>query len=170
MLTCKDHGKYIDDKNREAEYPEARLLRFKREHEERVFRVTERHSPRKTHVVLFGASVGTHGGLVNPDHALDAVLEEGRYPATDAYLEPDTYLTALSRLRAPQVATFAEPDRFEKTVRVVLTFMAKDPAFAKTRASRLAPTHRNALPPEAYREDCALVVSEYFRWLVDRVG
>lgn len=84
MLTCKDHGKYIDDKNREAEYPEHRLIRFKREHEDRVFRTTERHNPRKTHIVLFGASIGDHGGLVNHDHALEAVLEEGRYPATDA--------------------------------------------------------------------------------------
>lgn len=84
MLVCKDHGKYIDDKNREAEYPESRLLRFKEEHEQRVVRVTKRHNPRKTHVVLFGASIGRRGGLVNPDHALAAVLEEGRYPATDA--------------------------------------------------------------------------------------
>lgn len=84
MLTCKDHGKYIDDVNREAEYPEERLLRFKEEHETRVLRATERHNPRKTHVVLFGASVGARGGLVNADDALHAVLEEGRYPATNA--------------------------------------------------------------------------------------
>ncbi len=36
MLTCRDHGKIIDDKGREEEYPEELLLEFKREHERRV--------------------------------------------------------------------------------------------------------------------------------------
>src|SRR5947207_2633788 len=32
MLTCRDHGKIIDDKEREMEYPEQLLIEFKREH------------------------------------------------------------------------------------------------------------------------------------------
>ena len=88
-----------------------------------------------------------------------------RYPATDAYFEPEPYLASLRHLRAPGVGTFAEPDRFEKSVRVVLAFINKDAAFAKTQAARLEPSHRNALPAGAYREPSALIVSEYFRWL-----
>jgi hypothetical protein len=41
MLTCRDHGKIIDDKTREDDYPEHLLLEFKREHEQRIRLLTE---------------------------------------------------------------------------------------------------------------------------------
>lgn len=40
MLTCSEHNNLIDDHNYVALYPVERLQRFKREHEDRIFRVT----------------------------------------------------------------------------------------------------------------------------------
>lgn len=40
MLTCSEHNNLIDDANYVDEYPVELLQKFKREHEERIFRVT----------------------------------------------------------------------------------------------------------------------------------
>lgn len=40
MLTCSEHNNLIDDKNYVDEYPIELLQKYKREHEERIFRVT----------------------------------------------------------------------------------------------------------------------------------
>lgn len=52
MLTCRDHGKIIDDKERVPEYPEELLIEFKREHEQRIRMLTESKEDAQTHVLL----------------------------------------------------------------------------------------------------------------------
>ena len=99
------------------------------------------------------------------DYRAPSLYTAARYPDTHAYFEPDHYLAALKRLRAPQVGIVADASRFAKSVKVVQTFMSRNEAFAKTLATRHQPAHRNALSPVAYAEPSQLIVSEYFRWL-----
>ncbi len=88
-----------------------------------------------------------------------------RFPATHAYFEADVYQHALKALKAPNVGSVADASRFAKSVKVVWTFMHKDETFVKTQGARFAGTHRNPLHAASYRGDCAVVVSEYFRWV-----
>ena len=83
-----------------------------------------------------------------------------RYPDTDAYFESDVYARALTYLRAPNVSTAPDPERFEKTVRVVRTFMGAHEA--------LWAAHTRRLTDSDYREPSALLVSEYFRYLAEQ--
>ena len=82
-----------------------------------------------------------------------------RYPATHAYLEPEVYLRALGRLKAPKVGPVADPTRFAKSVKVAMAFLAKD--------ERALEAHAERLRPGDYAEPCALLASEYFRFLAD---
>jgi hypothetical protein len=52
MLTCQVHGKIIDDADKVAEYPEAPLLGFKKEHEDRIQMLTAIREDAQTHVLL----------------------------------------------------------------------------------------------------------------------
>ena len=88
-----------------------------------------------------------------------------RRPATHAYFEPAPYLATLRKLRARDVGTVADPTRFGKTVKVVVTFLGKEAAFAKTQARRLEPGGRIFVGGEPWRGESALVVSEFFRWV-----
>lgn len=88
-----------------------------------------------------------------------------RFPATHAYFEADIYLQALRFLRAPNPGPIADPSRFAKSTKVIMTFLAQEPAFAKADAARRLAQHRNPLLPKSYEGTCALAASEYFRWL-----
>ena len=83
-----------------------------------------------------------------------------RYPGTDAYLEPGVYLAAMRRLRARDLGPVADPERFAKSVRVVLTFAARTEGLAQAHAARLAPEDDASDLP-------ALLASEFFRFLED---
>jgi len=70
MLTCKTHGSHIDDKSLVDQYPEARLLEFKRDHETRVRNATAALDDHKTTLlILQGAVSGTR---------VEITLEEAR--------------------------------------------------------------------------------------------
>ena len=88
-----------------------------------------------------------------------------RLPDTHAYFEGEAYLAALRRLRAKDVGTVADPTRFAKTVKVVLTFLGKEAAFAKTQARRLETGSSVFVGGEPWRGPSALVASEFFRWM-----
>lgn len=81
ILTCKKHGKYIDDREREEEYSEERLLDFKREHEERVRILTGLTEDAQTHVVFFRAPVDGRDHAINERKAHEALLP--LYPAEE---------------------------------------------------------------------------------------
>lgn len=88
MLLCDTHHRLIDRVAIE-EHPVEFLQRYKQEHEERIERQTAIQASRKTHILLFGSRIGNRGGLVNEEQAREAVLAEGRYPATDQGIHID---------------------------------------------------------------------------------
>ena len=81
MLTCRDHGKIIDDKAREDEYPEQLLLEFKREHEQRIRLLTESREDAQTHVLLLQAPIDGQDVAINATDAFRAILPQ--YPAEE---------------------------------------------------------------------------------------
>ena len=89
MLTCRVHGKIIDDKAREDEYPELLLLEFKREHEQRIRLLTESREDAQTHVLLLQAPIDGQDVAINATDAFRAILPQ--YPA-----EEDAILIDLS--------------------------------------------------------------------------
>jgi hypothetical protein len=80
MLLCAKHHKMVDVDQVE-EHPEALLLRYKREHDERIELQTGIHPSKRTHVVLFGMNIQDRRGLVNFEQAHQAIMPE-RYPAS----------------------------------------------------------------------------------------
>jgi hypothetical protein len=81
MLTCRKHGKLVDDKAYEAEYPEELLLEFKREHEQRIRMLTVITEDAQTHVLLLQASIDARDFRIDETAAFRAILP--RYPAEE---------------------------------------------------------------------------------------
>jgi hypothetical protein len=81
ILTCRKHGKLVDDLSRIAEYPEELLLTFKREHERRVRLLTESREDAQTHMLLLQAPIDGQPSYINPTAAIRAILP--LYPAEE---------------------------------------------------------------------------------------
>ncbi len=81
MLTCRDHGKIIDDKAREVEYPEELLREFKREHELRIRMLTEAKEDAQTDVLLLQVPIDRRTIIVDQAEAFRAILP--KYPAEE---------------------------------------------------------------------------------------
>lgn len=99
MLTCRDHGKLIDDKAREAEFPAELLQAYKREHELRVRLATATAEDAKTHVLLLQVSVDSQDFLISPAEAHRAIWP--KYPAEEHPIVID--------LSAPKLPAEGEP-------------------------------------------------------------
>ncbi|MGH2530930.1 MAG: SAVED domain-containing protein [Thermomicrobiales bacterium] len=82
ILTCRDHGKIVDDKALEAAYPEDLLQEFKREHEARVRMLTEITADAQTHVLLLQASIDARDFEIDEQAAFRAILP--KYPAEES--------------------------------------------------------------------------------------
>jgi len=82
MLTCRDHGKIIDDGARVAEYPEELLLQFKREHEERISLLTGIAPDSQTRILILQGPINGVPVVVSEAAAIQAALP--RYPADEA--------------------------------------------------------------------------------------
>lgn len=78
MLTCRKHGKLIDDKAQEAAYPEEVLLTYKREHELRIRRATANVEDAQTHVLILQAPVDGRDIAISPADAHRAI--QPKYP------------------------------------------------------------------------------------------
>ncbi|MFZ5476916.1 MAG: SAVED domain-containing protein [Myxococcota bacterium] len=78
MLLCDGCHRRIDV-DEPDEHPEDLLLRYKREHEERIALLTGLAPDRKTQVVMLGANILDGKGLVNFAKAAEAILP-ARYP------------------------------------------------------------------------------------------
>lgn len=87
MLTCPGHGKIIDDADKVEEYPIERLREFKREHEDRVRRLTDIQADAKTHVLIVQANIGGQRVRINRKHVRNAVLP--MYPTNEEGYEVD---------------------------------------------------------------------------------
>ncbi len=81
MLTCADHGKIIDDKDKEQDYPTALLREFKREHEQRIRTLTDIREDAKTHVLIVQTCVGGKPIMISERQVFKAVLP--LYPANE---------------------------------------------------------------------------------------
>jgi hypothetical protein len=81
MLVCQVHGKIIDDHDKVDEYPEALLMEFKKEHEDRVRRLTQSTEEAQTHVLLLQASIDERDVRIDEKAAFKAI--QPRYPAEE---------------------------------------------------------------------------------------
>lgn len=81
MVTCRDHGKLVDDKTRVDEYPEELLLEFKREHEERIQRLTGITPDAQSRIIIVQASVNGRSVTIRESDVVQALLP--RYPADE---------------------------------------------------------------------------------------
>ncbi len=81
MLTCRDHGKIIDDKACEIEYPEVLLSEFKREHEMRIRMLTEAKEDAQTHVLLLQVPIDKRTVVIDQAEVFRAILP--KYPAEE---------------------------------------------------------------------------------------
>ncbi len=120
MLTCRDHGKIIDDSAQEADYPEELLLEFKREHEQRVRMLTEAKDDAQTHVLLLQASIDARDLEIDPKAAFRAILP--RYPAVEAPLIID-----LSGVAIPANSEGFFPTMAESIRKETLTLLRRRP-------------------------------------------
>lgn len=82
MLLCDVHHRLVDIVDVGGHKPEL-LFSYKREHEDRIERLTSIQAHRKTHIILMGSRIGDHSGLVSYDQAREAVTANGRWPETD---------------------------------------------------------------------------------------
>jgi hypothetical protein len=81
-LTCRKHGKLIDDHDKVGEYPEELLLEFKREHEARIRMLTDIREDAQTHVLLVQAPIDGCDFAIDEKRAFQALLPS--YPADEA--------------------------------------------------------------------------------------
>ena len=102
MLTCRDHAKVIDDREKVADYPKALLLEYKSEHERRIQMLTDATETSLTHVLLFQAAVDGRSVEIDERAAFRAILP--RYTAEEHAVRID-----LSDLVAP----LGQPADFE---------------------------------------------------------
>ncbi|MBB4637489.1 SAVED domain-containing protein [Longimicrobium terrae] len=82
ILTCRTHGKIIDDRDKVADYPEELLLTFKREHEERIRMLTSIGPDARSHVLLVQAPIDGCGFSIDQARAFQALLPG--YPADES--------------------------------------------------------------------------------------
>lgn len=83
LLMCHNCHRTIDATPRLLErYGAARLKEWKTEHEERVDRATSIAPDRSSHVLLYGANIGTNRSMLQFDAAADAIFPD-RFPAED---------------------------------------------------------------------------------------
>ncbi|MBN8587717.1 MAG: SAVED domain-containing protein [Rhodothermia bacterium] len=83
MLTCGVHAKIIDDNDKVKDYPEDLLLKYKREHEERVRRIASIKNDHKTHVLVVGFNILERAGVIDINQVHEAINQNGHYPDSD---------------------------------------------------------------------------------------
>nr|WP_114385278.1 SAVED domain-containing protein [Methylorubrum zatmanii] len=81
MLLCGKHHKLVDVDAKD-DHPEAVLLAMKEEHERRIEIQTAIKPDRASHVLRFGANIGSNQALVSRQDIFDAMLPK-RYPDND---------------------------------------------------------------------------------------
>ena len=85
MLLCdKDHR--LIDKVDEAGHPESLLLAMKKEHEDRIERVTSIATDMSSHIVTYKANVGTHTPTLTYESVREYILPT-HYPAISSAID-----------------------------------------------------------------------------------
>ena len=85
MLLCNEHHNLID-KVDVAGHPESRLLVMKRQHEERIRRITDIAPNMSSEIILYGANIGVNSSPLSYQSACEALLLD-YYPASDNAIE-----------------------------------------------------------------------------------
>lgn len=85
MLLCNEHHNLID-KVDVVGHPESRLLVMKRQHEERIRRITDIAPNMSSEIILYGANIGTNNSPLSYQSACEALLYD-YYPASDNAIE-----------------------------------------------------------------------------------
>ncbi len=83
MLVCHDCHKTIDQDAKGERYSADLLIRWKKEHEDRIAIVTGVSPSKKSQVVLYGANISDQTSRLQPGAANDALFPEW-YPATES--------------------------------------------------------------------------------------
>lgn len=81
MLLCDECHRRID-REQLKEHPEDRLVKMKKEHEDRIELVTGITANKKSHIVVYTAKVGSHEVNVSYKQAADAMIPN-RFPVID---------------------------------------------------------------------------------------
>ena len=74
MLTCSEHNNTIDDKTLEKEYPVALLRKMKKEHEDRVFWLTDLGQNYSLKVIELVSSIQGQRPIIDDKDKIDAML------------------------------------------------------------------------------------------------
>lgn len=82
MLMCDSHHRLIDREDVSG-HPEELLLEMKKEHEKRIELITSLSSSKKTHIILYGANIGSQGSPLTFESAFQAILPD-KFP-TETY-------------------------------------------------------------------------------------
>lgn len=85
MLLCDKHHRLIDHEQ-VKEHPVDRLCHMKEQHEQRVQFLTSLTENRQSHLLLYGANIGSHSSPVSWTRTVSAVLPD-YYPAENHAIE-----------------------------------------------------------------------------------
>lgn len=85
MLLCNEHHNLVD-KVDIGGHPEAWLLAMKRQHEERIRRITDVAPNMTSEIILYGANIGVNNSALSYQSASEAILYD-YYPANDYPIE-----------------------------------------------------------------------------------
>ncbi len=95
MLLCDTHHRLIDVEDVEG-HPMDLLRTFKSQHEDRIDRVTDIDTDRKSYIVTYAANIGARKGAISPRQTRCALVAEQMYPATEATLDLDMTQNAMT--------------------------------------------------------------------------
>lgn len=85
MLLCNEHHNLIDKVDVYG-HPESRLLVMKRQHEERIRRITDIAPNMSSEIILYGANIGVNNSSLSYQSTSEALLYD-YYPASDYPIE-----------------------------------------------------------------------------------
>lgn len=87
MLLCDSCHRLIDKKGNETEYSAPRLIQMKKEHEDRVRRVTGILPQNKFHVLMYGANIGNVKSPLMKSEVFETLLSDSKIPEVDEPIE-----------------------------------------------------------------------------------
>jgi hypothetical protein len=88
MLLCDTHHRLIDEED-VVGHPVELLTAFKKQHEDRIDRLTGIDIERKSYIVTYAVNIGTRKGEISPRQTRLALVSEQMYPATEATIDLD---------------------------------------------------------------------------------
>lgn len=116
ILTCREHGKVVDDNDKVDDYPEELLQEFKQEHETRIRLLTAAGVEGRTHVLIVRGDIHGRAPTITQEEAHRAILP--MYPAREMADEVD--LTQFKGRRADDALLQVMGDELGHQVQEIL--------------------------------------------------